>query len=77
MILLDVIIPAKFFAAAVIIPAFPDVLLNLKLPETRLLSLTVLSSNKSASNVETPTALFIDFTSLNLKESTLVITLPF
>ncbi len=59
-----------------IIPAFPDVLLNLKLPEVRLLSLTVLSSNKSASKVEIPTALFIDFTSLKVKSSTLVITLP-
>ena len=37
----------------------------------------VAKSNKSASNVETPTALFIDFTSLNLKASTLVMTLPF
>ena len=59
-----------------IIPAFPDVLLNLKLPETRLLKLTVLSSNKSASNVETPTALFNDFTSLKVKSSTFVIILP-
>ena len=70
-------IPAKFFPAAVIIPVFPLVLLNLKFPETKFVSLTPLSSKTSASNVETPTALFKDFTSLNPKASTLVITLPF
>ena len=69
-------IPAKFAPEAVIIPAFPDVLLNLKLPVTKVLSLFLLSSVRSASNVDTPTALFKDFTSLNEKSSTLVIVLP-
>ena len=71
------IIPAKFFPAAVIIPAFPDVLLNLKLPDTKLVSLTPSSSKTSAANVETPTALSIDFTSLKVKLLTFVIILPF
>ena len=71
------IIPAKFCPVAVITPAFPDVLLNLKFPAIRLLSLFVLLSKRSASNVETPTALFTDLTSLNVKSSTLVIILPF
>ena len=51
------IIPAKFCPDAVIIPAFPDVLLNLKLPAVRELSLITLSRTTSAENVETPTAL--------------------
>ena len=50
-------IPAKFWLEAVITPAFPDVLLNLKLPAVRLLSLITLSRIISAENVETPTAL--------------------
>ena len=70
-------IPAKFCPLAVIIPAFPDVLLNLKFPAARLLSLTELLSKRSASKVETPTALFRDLTSLNVNLSTLVRTLPF
>ena len=70
-------IPAKFCPDAVIIPVFPDVLLNLKLPAVRLLNLIRLSRTKSAANVETPTALLRDLTSLNVKLSTLVITLPF
>ena len=70
------IIPAKFCPDAVIIPAFPDVLLNLKLPAARLPSLIRLSRATSAENVETPTALWRDLTSLNVKLSTLVITLP-
>ena len=69
-------IPAKFAPEAVMIPAFQDVLLNLKLPVTKVLSLFLLSSVRSASNVDTPTALFKDFTSLNEKSSTLVIVLP-
>ena len=60
-----------------IIPVFPDVLLNLKLPEIKLVSLVPSSSRTSASNVDTPTALFIDLTSLNPKASTFVTTLPF
>ena len=71
------IIPAKFCPDAVIIPVFPDVLLNLKLPAARLPSLIRLSRTTSAENVETPTALWRDLTSLNVKLSTLVITLPF
>ena len=51
------IIPAKFCPEAVMIPAFPDVLLNLKLPEARLPNLIKLSRTISAENVETPTAL--------------------
>jgi len=70
-------IPEKLLPDEVIIPAFPEVLLNLKLPEIKLVSLVPLSSKISASNVDTPTALFNDLTSLNPKESTLVITLPF
>ena len=76
-------IPEKFCPDDVIIPAFPNVLLpktsellNLKLPEIRLVSLVPSSSEISASNVDIPTALFNDLTSLNPKESTLVITLP-
>jgi len=70
-------IPAKFFPDAVIIPTFPPVLLNLKLPDIIFVNLTVLSSTISAKNVDTPTALCIDFTSLNVKLSTFVMTLPF
>ena len=75
--LFEVMIPAKFCPDAVIIPVFPDVLLNLKLPAVRLLSLIRLSRTKSAENVETPTALCIYFTSLNPKEVTFVMILPF
>ena len=80
--LFEVIIPAKFCPDDVIIPLFPipfspAILLNLKLPESKLVNLTPSSSKISASNVDTPTALFIDYTSLNPKSSTLVITLPF
>ena len=49
------IIPAKFCPDAVIIPVFPDVLLNLKLPAERVPSLTTSSSTTSAKNVDTPT----------------------
>ena len=56
---------------------FPDVLLNLKLPETKFVNLFPSSSKISASNVDTPTALLIDFTSFNPKLSTFVMTLPF
>ena len=73
----EVIIPAKLDPDDVIIPVFPDVLLNLKLPAERLPSLTILSRIISAENVETPTALWRDLTSLNVKLSTLEITLPF
>ena len=41
-----------------------------------LLNLVPVSNKISASNVDTPTELFNDLTSLNPKESTLVITLP-
>ena len=74
--LFAVIIPEKLLPDDVIIPAFPLVLLNLKLPEIKFVSLVPSSNNISASNVDTPTALFNDLTSLNPKESTLVITLP-
>ena len=75
--LFEVIIPAKFCPDDVIIPVFPEVLLNLKLPESKLVSLVPSSNKMSASNVDTPTALLTDLTSLNPKLSTLVITLPF
>ena len=75
-------IPAKFCPDDVIIPLFPipfspAILLNLKLPESKLVSLVPSSNKISASNVDTPTALFIDLTSLNPKASTFVMTLPF
>ena len=70
------IIPEKFCPDDVIIPVFPEVLLNLRFPDIKFVSLDPLSNNISASNVDTPTALFTDLTSLNPKESTLVITLP-
>ena len=70
-------IPAKFCPDAVIIPAFPTpkvpgptMLLNLRLPEIILVSLVPPSSKISASNVDIPTALFNDLTSLNPKAST-------
>ena len=63
--LFEVIIPAMLLPDDVIIPVFPAVLLNLKLPETKFVNLVPSSSKISASNVDTPTALFIDFTSLN------------
>ena len=66
----DVIIPL------LPIPFSPLILLSLKLPETMLLNLVPVSNKISASNVDTPTELFNDLTSLNPKESTLVITLP-
>jgi hypothetical protein len=59
------------------IPVFPAVLLNLKLPETKFVNLSPSSSKISASNVDTPTALLIDFISFNPKSSTFVMTLPF
>ena len=71
------IIPAKFLPDAVIIPVFPLVLLNLKLPDIILVNLIASSRTTSASNVDTPTALLRDLTSLNPKLSTFVITLPF
>ena len=74
--LFAVIIPEKFCPDDVIIPVLGVILLSLKLPEIKLVSLVPESSKISASNVDTPTALFSDFTSLNPKESTLVITLP-
>ena len=43
-----------------IIPVFPAVLLNLKLPETKFVNLVPSSSKISASNVDTPTALLTD-----------------
>ena len=52
-------------------------LLNLKFPEIKLVNLVVLSKVTSASNVDTPTALFNDLISLIEKSSTLLITLPF
>ena len=58
------IIPAKFCPDAVIIPAFPDVLLNLKLPETKFVNLVPSSSTTSAKNVDTPTA--VSYTHLTL-----------
>ena len=75
-------IPAKFCPDDVIIPLFPipfspAILLNLKLPESKLVSLVPSSSKISASNVDTPTSLLIDLTSLNPKASTFVTTLPF
>ena len=75
-------IPAKFCPDDVMIPLFPipfspAILLNLKLPESKLVSLVPSSNKISASNVDTPTALLPDLTSLNPKLSTLVITLPF
>ena len=75
-------IPAKFCPDDVMIPLFPIpfsplILLNLKLPESKLVSLVPSSNKISASNVDTPTALFIDLTSLNPKASTFVMTLPF
>ena len=70
-------IPAKLLPDDVIIPVFPAVLLNLKLPEIKLVNLVPSSSKISASNVDTPTALLTDLTSLNPKLSTFVITLPF
>ena len=66
----DVIIPL------LPIPFSPSILLSLKLPETMLLNLVPVSNKTSASNIDTPTALFNDLTSLNPKESTLVTTLP-
>ena len=80
--LFEVMLPAKFCPDDVIIPLFPipfspSMLLNLKLPESKLVSLVASSSKISASKVDTPTALFIDFTSLNPKSSTFVMTLPF
>ena len=77
-------IPAKFLPDDVMIPAFPNVLLpktsellNLRLPEIKFVSLLPELNNISASNVDTPTALLSDLTSLKPKESTFVITLPF
>ena len=75
-------IPAKFCPDDVMIPLFPipfspAILLNLKLPESKLVSLVPSSNKISASNVDTPTALLIDLTSLNPKTSTFVTTLPF
>ena len=64
--LFDVMIPAKFCPDDVIIPVFPAVLLNLKLPEIKLVNLVPSSSKISASKVDTPTALFIDFTSFGM-----------
>ena len=49
------------------IPVFPEVLLNLRFPDIKFVSLDPLSNNISASNVDTPTALFTDLTSLNPK----------
>ena len=81
------IIPAKFLPVALITPAFPlpklapstviSAFVNLKFPDTILLSLVPVLSKISATNVDTPTALLIDFTSLNVNLSTLVRTLPF
>ena len=58
-------IPAKFCPDDVIIPLFPipfspAILLNLKLPESKLVSLVPSSNKISASNVDTPPALLID-----------------
>ena len=75
--------PTKFCPDDVTIPAFPipkvpgpTILLNLRLPEITFVSLIPPSNKISASNVDTPTALFNDLTSSNPKELTLVITLP-
>ena len=74
--LFAVISPTKFLPDAVIIPIFPPVLVNLRLPETKFVNLVPSSSTISASNVDTPTALLSDLTSLNPKSSTFIITLP-
>ena len=70
-------IPAKFSPATVILPVLPLVLTNWKLPVERLPNGRPSSISTSASNVDTPTALRRDFTSLKLKSLTLVIILPF
>ena len=64
--LFEVIIPAKLLPDDVIIPVFPAVLLNLKLPETKFVNLVPSSSTISASNVDTPTALSVSYTHLTL-----------
>ncbi len=68
------IIPAKLFPVAVIIPVFPvdPTLDNLKFPATKLLRVIPVSNKTSDSNVDTPTALFSDLTSLKVKSSTFV-----
>ena len=69
-------IPTKFFPAAVIVPVLLAVFVNLKLPETKDVSLVPSSRTTSAEKVETPTALSTDATFSNPNVSTLTKVLP-